>query len=46
MVVFSVDKGFNELLGRDFSSGHTYLLRRDGQGPWREVKSWLQPAVK
>jgi len=46
MVVFSVDKGFNELLGRDFSPGRTYLLRRDGQGPWREVKSWLQPAVK
>ena len=46
MVVFSVDKGFDELLGRDFSPGQTYLLRRDGQGPWREVKSWLQPAVK
>ncbi len=46
MVVFSVDKGFNELLGWDFSPGRTYLLRRDGQGPWREVKSWLQPAVK
>jgi hypothetical protein len=46
MVVFSVDKGFNELLGRDFSPGRTYLLRRDGQGPWREIKSWLQPAVK
>ena len=46
MVVFSVNKGFNELLGRNFPPGRTYLVRRDGQGPWREVKSWQQPAVK
>ena len=46
MVVFSMAKGFNELFGRDFLPGRTYLVRRDGQGPWRKVKSWPQPTVK
>jgi len=46
MVVFSMAKGFSELFGRNFSPGRTYLVRRDGQGPWREVKSWPQPTVK
>ena len=46
IIVFSMDKGFAELLGRNFPPGSTYLLRREGLGSWRYVTSWPQPAVK
>lgn len=46
MIVFSMDKGFAERLGRNFPPGSTYLVRRVGLGPWEDVMSWPQPAVK
>ena len=46
MIVFSMDKGFAERIGRNFPPGSTYLVRRVGLGPWEDVMSWPQPAVK
>lgn len=45
-VAFSMEDRFAAILGRTFQPNRTYLLRRDGMGPWREVKSWPRPPVK